>query len=64
MGMGAARCICKTNAKLAINRRESNAEAKFRKTLSFSAFYKWYSLLTQRVILPLRAVILFGYASQ
>ena len=36
---GHSRCIRKTNAKLAINtERESNAEAKFRKTLSFSVF--------------------------
>ena len=37
--MGAARCICKTNAKLAINtERESNTVTKFREALSFSAF--------------------------
>ena len=37
--MSIARCISKTNAKPAINaERESNAEEKFRKTLSLSAF--------------------------
>ena len=37
--MGKDLCICKTNAKLAINtERESNTVTKFREALSFSAF--------------------------
>ena len=51
---------CETGNK---NRRESNTEAKFRKTLSF-LLYMSDILCCAKSDIALRAVILFGYASQ
>ncbi len=52
---------CETGDK---NRRESNTETKFREALSFLLLYVSDILCFAKSDIALRAVILFGFASQ
>ena len=63
-GMGIARCICLTNAKLAIKTEERVIRKYNSVKLSLFCIFMSDILCFAKSDIALRAVILFGFASQ